>query len=753
MTSTLLLAEFLAAVSAAEDEDSMLRTGLERAAEAVEAEVGAIVVRGRAAMTLGYGDETVPAAELLAVCGGAASAPIPGAGFSPALALDLENPPRSHLVVARAGPHEFTSEERGLLRAMARVLSLVVAGNRTQAAERRLNDELRERHQQLQRLVRVTGSISHGAPLKEVLDTIVGGAAELLGQEVVGLRLIRADDPSRVDMVAHRGIKDDLLDLVLHSPAGEGAGGRAISENRVIAVDHYSSDRDMIAAFREHKLQRAMAAPVNDQGTIVGSLTVASYQPGTYTELEKDLLTMFAEHASLALSDARRVAATTHQALHDDLTGLPNRTLFLDRLEHSLIRAGQNNANVAVLFCDVDQFKLVNDRLGHSVGDALLIAVGDRIGGCLRAADTAARFGGDEFAVLLEDSSQDEAERVAERILAALRPGAVVQGRELPIGASIGLAMSRDATKGEELLRFADLAMYRAKALGRGRYEVFEPSMWSDMEERADLESELRAAIAKTDGESDLTLVYQPILDLLSLDLIGVEALARWHHPRQGEIEPELFITVAEEAGLMVELGRTILRRACRQARVWRDRYELTVTMNVNVSAHQLDDPRLVDDVIGAINEAGIDPKQLMLEINESVVMQDTGAAASDRLLALKGIGVRLAIDDFGTGYSSLGYLKRLPVDALKIDRSLVQDVERSSRDLALVRTVLSLGETLGLDMIAEGIESVEQLKALRRVGCQQGQGFHLCAPMTAVELERILPGSFGQPVDMPAPR
>jgi diguanylate cyclase (GGDEF)-like protein len=752
VTSTLLLAEFLAAVSAADDEESMLRTGLERAAEAVDAEVGAIVVRGRASMTLGYGDAPVPAAELLAVCGGATTAPVPGSGPSPAVALDLEHPAHSHIVVARAGEHEFTSEERGLLRAMARVLSLSIAGNRAQEAERRLNLELRERHQQLQRLVRVTSSISHGAPLKEVLDMIVEGAAELLGQEVVGLRLLRPDDPTRVDMVAHRGISDDLIDLVLHAPANAGAGGRAIDLNRVVAIDDYSTDVNTIAAFREHKLQRAMAAPVNDQGTVVGSLTVASYQPGTYTALEKDLLNMFAEHASLALSDARRVAATTHQALHDDLTGLPNRTLFLDRLEHALVRAGQNSTTVAVLFCDVDRFKLVNDRLGHGVGDELLIAVGTRVAGCLRAADTAARFGGDEFAVLLEESSQAEAESVAGRILSALRPGAVVQGRELPIGASIGVAMSTNTMKADDLLRFADVAMYRAKALGRGRYEMFEPSMWSDMEERADLETELRAAIAQT-SDGDLSLVFQPILDLSTLDLVGVEALVRWRHPRHGDIAPDVFVPIAEETALIVELGRSMLHQASRQAREWYDRFGLRIMMSVNISAQQVDDVHLIDDVIAAINGAGIEPNQLVLEINESVVMHDTGTAAADRLLALKAVGVRLAIDGFGTGYSSLGYLKRLPVDTLKIDKSLVQDVERSSRDLALVRTVLSLGETLGLDMIAEGIDSVEQLKALRRIGCQQGQGLHLCAPMTAGELERILPGSFGQPVEMPAPR
>ena len=210
---------------------------------------------------------------------------------------------------------------------------------------------------------------------------------------------------------------------------------------------------------------------------------------------------------------------------------------------------------------------------------------------------------------------------------------------------------------------------------------------------------------------------------------------------------------MAEEAGLIVELGQSMLRQACAQARTWYDRFKIAVAISVNVSAHQLDDARLVDDVFAAIDAAGIEPNQLVLEINESVVMQDIGTTAAEKLLTLKAIGVRLAIDDFGTGYSSLGYLKRLPVDALKIDKSLVQDVERSSRDLALVRTVLSLGETLGLDMIAEGIESVEQLRALRRIGCRQGQGYYLCAPMTAGELERILPGSFGQPMEMPAPR
>ena len=753
MTSTLLLAEFLAAVSGAGDEESMLRTGLELAAEAVDAEVGAIILRGRAAMTLGYGEDGAPAAELLAVCGGAPTAPVPGAGLSPAIALDLEHPALSHLVVARAGALEFTSEERGLLRAMGRVLSLVIAGNRTQEAERRLNEELRERHQQLQRLVRVTSSISHGAPLTDVLDTIVDGAAELLEQEVVGLRLVDPNDPERYDMVAFKGLSDDAVVRAAGSPAASGAGGQAIRENRLIVIEEYESDDNVRSVFPDSPLRCAMAAPIHDQGRVIGSLAVASFTSRPYTLLERDLLVAFADHASLALSDARRAAETNHQAFHDDLTGLPNRALFLDRLEHALLRAGQNGTEAAVLFCDVDQFKLVNDRLGHSVGDELLIAVGDRIAGCLRAADTAARFGGDEFAVLLEDSSQAEAERVAERILSALRPGADVQGRELPIGASIGLAMSSHTMKAQDLLRFADVAMYRAKALGRGRYEGFEPSMWSDMEERAELETELRAAIAQTNGDGDLTLVFQPILDLSTLDLVGVEALPRWHHARQGEIKPELLLKVAEEAGLIVELGRSVLRQACRQARLWRDRFSLAVAMSVNVSVHQLDDAHLVDDVIAAIDEAGIDPNQLVLEINESVVMQDTGTTAADRLLALKAIGVRLTIDGFGTGYSSLGYLKRLPVDALKIDKSLVQDVERSSRDLALVRTVLSLGETLGLDMIAEGIESVEQLKALRRIGCRQGQGFHLCAPMAATELERILPGSFGQPMEMPVPR
>ena len=750
MTYSLLLAEFLAAVSSAGDEEAMLRTGLERAAEAVEAEVGAIMQAGRPLLTIGYGDEPPPAPELLAACGGAPSAPVPGFGLCPVVALDLETPPNSHLVVARVGG-QFASLERGLLRAMTRVLSLVVEGQRTQSAERRLNAELAERHQQLQRLMRITRSVSHGAPLDQVLDAIVGGAAELLGQEVVGLRLVRPDQPDRVEMVAHRGISEELLELVIDTPAGVGAGGRAIAENRVITIDEYANDRNTIDAFRDHKLQRAMAAPVHEHGKVIGSLTVASYQPGRYTTIEKDLLAAFAEHASLALSDARRVAATTHQALHDNLTGLPNRLLFLDRLGHALARGTQNGSEVAVLFCDVDRFKLVNDRLGHNVGDEVLRAIGQRIAGCLRAADTAARFGGDEFAVLLEDSSREEAERVADRMLAAFRTGAVVRGRELPIGVSIGVAMSRHSTRSEDLIRYADVAMYRAKGMGRGRYVVFEASMWSDVVARAELEAELRDSI--TDDGQDLDVVFQPILDLQTLDLVAVETLARWHHPRQGDVEPDLFLAVAEEAGLIRQLGRAVLKRACEQARSWKDRYNLEVRVSVNISATQLDDPELLDDVLGAVASAGIAPQQLALEISESLVTQDTGDAIADRLLALKAAGIRLTIDDFGTGYSSLGYLKRLPVDSLKIHKTLVHDVESSSRDLALMRTLLSLGETLGLDMIATGVESVEQLKALRRIGCQQGQGFHLCAPMTASELERVLPGSFGQPMEMPAPR
>jgi diguanylate cyclase (GGDEF)-like protein len=547
-------------------------------------------------------------------------------------------------------------------------------------------------------------------------------------------------------------VSDEVQDRIADAPASYGVGGRAILENRFVADDDLEHDPRVAAMFGGRPLRRAMAAPVHDRGKAIGSVAVGSFESRAYTPLDRELLEAFADYASLAVSDARRVAATRHQALHDDLTGLPNRALFLDRLEHALARCEQRGGEVAVLFCDVDHFKQVNDRLGHNIGDELLRAIAQRIIGCLRGADTAARLGGDEFAILLEDSTPAEAERVADRILATFRTGLVVRGRELPIAASLGVALSSHSTNPDDLLRYSDVAMYRAKAMGRGRYVVFDASMWSDVVSRAELESDLRRSV--THGEpQDLAVVYQPILDLATLDLVAVEALARWRHPQRGEIEPDLFVAVAEEAGLILDLGRAVLRKACTQLREWHDRLGLAVTVTVNVSAQQLDDSRLVDHIVSAINDSGIEPHQLMLEIKESVVMQDTGPNASERLLALKAIGVRIAVDGFGTGYSSLGYLKRLPVDALKIDKTLVHDVERSSRDLALVRTVVSLGETLGLDMIAEGIETVAQLKALRRIGCGQGQGFHLCAPMTAAELERILPGSFGQPMQVPSPR
>jgi len=744
-----LLTDYLAAVSAAGNEDEILKIGTEQAVDAVTAHAGGIVDRGRARASATRVSGEVPSVELLAVCAGGTKAPVPGFGLSPAIALELDQPEQAHLVVVRAGA-EFSDDERDLLQGMARVLSLVIAGFRTRAQERRLNAELHERQTQLQRFVRLTSSISHGAPLEDILNTIVLGAAELLDHDVVALRLVDPDDPDEFQVVAFSGVTDD--GNLASPPASYGVGGRAIVENSFVADEDLSNDPTVSAMFAGRVLRRAMAAPIHDQGKAIGSVAAASFVGRPYTPLDRELLEAFADYASLAVSDSRRVAATRHQALHDDLTTLPNRALFLDRLAHALARREQRGGEVAVLFCDVDHFKQVNDRLGHNIGDEMLRAVAHRIVGCLRTADTAARLGGDEFAILLEDSTPEEAERVAERILATFRTGVIVRGRELPVGTSIGVALSSNSADPEDLLRYSDVAMYRAKAKGRGRYEVFDASMWSDVVTRAELESDLRRSVSYGE-QQDLAVVYQPILDLATLDLVAVEALARWRHPDRGEIEPDLFLAVAEEAGLILDLGRAVLRKACAQAREWRDRLGLEVSITVNISAHQLEDMRLVDHIVAAVNDSGIEPHQLMLEIKESVVMQAAGPDASDRLLALKAIGVRIAIDGFGTGYSSLGYLKRLPVDALKIDKTLVHDVERSSRDLALVRTVVSLGETLGLDMIAEGIETVAQLKALRRIGCGQGQGFHLAAPMTAAELERILPGSFGQPMRVPSPR
>jgi diguanylate cyclase (GGDEF)-like protein len=428
----------------------------------------------------------------------------------------------------------------------------------------------------------------------------------------------------------------------------------------------------------------------------------------------------------------------TYRAFHDVLTELPNRSLLVDRLTHALARCARTGRDAAVLFIDLDNFKVVNDTLGHRVGDQLLIAVAQRLRASIRPGDTVARLGGDEFIVLLEDvADASDAAEIAERCLEQLGPELLLDTQEVFVQASIGIALGgAQPSLPDDLLRQADVAMYAAKARGKNQYTLFDQSMDDIPRERLELEAELRQAI-KCD---ELRLHYQPIVELDSGRLCGVEALVRWQHPERGLVPPDDFIPLAEETGLIVPMGRWVLFEACRQAHAWQARSvdPLPFVMSVNISARQYQDPGLVDDVACALRESGLTPATLKLEITETVAMA-AGDATIETLQALKGLGVRLAIDDFGTGYSSLAYLKRFPVDTLKIDRSFVDGLGQDLQDTAIVRSVIEIARSLNLTVTAEGIETAEQLGQLMDLACNEGQGFYLARPAPAGAMRPIL--------------
>jgi diguanylate cyclase (GGDEF)-like protein/PAS domain S-box-containing protein len=427
-----------------------------------------------------------------------------------------------------------------------------------------------------------------------------------------------------------------------------------------------------------------------------------------------------------------------HQAFHDSLSGLANRALFRDRLDHASARAARSHTSLAVLFLDLDDFKLVNDSLGHAAGDEMLVAVAERLIGSLRAGDTAARFGGDEFAVLLEETSgPDEARRLAERIIADLRVPMRIADRDVSAHVSIGIALS--AAGGEspaDLLQAADVAMYAAKGRGKDRYEVYHHSLQVAITERLERSAELQRAVDK----QEFVVYYQPIVSLDADRTVGVEALVRWRHPERGLLLPVEFIALAEDTGLIIPLGRWVLQQACRQARQWQVDHPLAATLrvSVNISARHFQHDGLVEDVSSALRDGGLDPECLILEITESVLVQDADAVVA-RMLALKLLGVSFAIDDFGTGYSSLSYLKRFPIDILKVDKSFVDGVGDSAEQGALAEAVVQLGNTLHLQTVAEGIEEARQVEGLKALGCQLGQGFYFAKALPPQEIDELL--------------
>jgi diguanylate cyclase (GGDEF)-like protein/PAS domain S-box-containing protein len=426
----------------------------------------------------------------------------------------------------------------------------------------------------------------------------------------------------------------------------------------------------------------------------------------------------------------------THQAFHDSLTGLANRALFKDRVQQALLRARRRRRPLAVLFLDLDRFKAINDSFGHASGDALLVAVSQRLSACVRAEDTVARLGGDEFAVLVENLAGDgELDVVAERIRETFRDPIVIDGRELVVAASIGIALSYTGEESaDDLLRNADLAMYRAKA-GGGGVRRYHPDMHTGIIERLELESDLRHALAR----QELYLAYQPIVDLATGRVSGAEALLRWQHPVRGVVSPAEFIPLAESTGLIVPIGEWVLRQACRDARRWSDLPGGDrLSVSVNLSGRQLQTTELPSIVPQALLDAGLAPERLMLEMTESVMI-DRDDKTLTVLHELRRLGVRLGVDDFGTGYSSLSYLHRFPIDVIKIDRSFVERLTGEGDEASLAGSIVRIAHGLRVTTVAEGIEDGAQLRALRTMGCDHGQGYHFARPMSGADFERYI--------------
>ncbi len=735
------LTQFLAVISTAPDATAAITAATELAAGALEAEVGAVLGADGSTTAIGFPRDDVPTGELAEVvqdrrrfldvrgAGRCHTATAPIAGYLP-----------GHLLVARSGPDHFTVDEVSLLRGMARVLELTVARLHTLEAERRraaenerLLEELRERHRLLQELSKIQRAISGRRPLPSILDAITNGARKLLGDEVAELWLRDPHEPGMLLLQAHIGLSGEAAEQRWRVPIEQSnAAGQAVLRDDLVVSRHDAIGSDGRTA--GDAARAAMAAPVHDDGKVVGSLVVASHRTRHYTDHDRDMLRVFADHVSMAVTDTK-IREKISEAYHDSLTGLASRALFLERLRHRVARARRR---LAVLFIDLDRFKLVNDCQGHAAGDALLVGVANRIRSCLHATETAARLGGDEFAVLVDDLGEEErAAHLAAQIIAEIQAPFLIQGREAVVSASIGIAYNADPDQlDEDLIRNADLAMYQAKKKGPGRYEVYQPAMQARVMRTLDLEVRMRRALE----QDEFVLHYQPIVDLADGRIRAVEALLRWFQPDLGLIPPQQFIPLAEENGLIVPIGRWALREACAQVSAWNAALVTgaPLAVNVNLSARQLQQEDLPDTLAEILGETGLAPESLVLEITESLMLTDADTTMM-RLAKVKALNVGLALDDFGTGYSSLAYLRRFPIDIIKIDKSFVAGIGRGSEHSTLTRAIVQLGQTLQLVTVAEGIENAEQMLELRNAGCVMGQGYHFAKPLDRRSMANLL--------------
>jgi diguanylate cyclase (GGDEF)-like protein len=595
----------------------------------------------------------------------------------------------------------------------------------------------RERARREAAIGRLGRSAVHATDRQELLDAAVTIVTDTLGVEHCAIFELM-DDGDRVRLAAGAGVLVDAVDVEALPVEDRLLTGWVLAGEEPVVVWEWASERRFDApALRERGVRSTAAAGIRGRMGAFGVIAVHAPAVGAFSAEDGQWLQSAADLLASALDRERSEALVRHQSLHDALTGLPNRALFYDRVGHAFSRAERDGTDVAVLLLDVDQFKTINDSLGHEAGDDLLVALSTRLLDVTRSSDTVARLGGDEFVVLCEVESEAEAFAIADRIaLAWEQPIRVGAGGEVFVSASVGIAVAHEQQSPEKMLREADAAMYRAKESGRGRSELFDEDMRQRAFERLRMESDLRRAVER----EQFLVHYQPIFDLAAGRLIGVEALVRWERPGRGIVGPGEFIGLAEETGLIASLGRWVLDRATADVSAWRDSdpkaADLRVT--VNVSGHQLARPEFLDEVRAALRRSGLAPGNLGLEITESVLMNDVSPARST-LEALRALGVRVLLDDFGTGYSSLARLKGFPVDAIKIDRSFVDGLGSEDEDAAIVGAIVEIADSLGVEAIAEGVEQPDQLARLRELGASAAQGYLFAAPMPAEELAQLL--------------
>ena len=506
--------------------------------------------------------------------------------------------------------------------------------------------------------------------------------------------------------------------------------------------------RPVVGVLRERGISEAMAVGVRRDGRVVATILVANRigEANHFDHSDLELFAALTENVSVllesgtleqSLQQLRELESQLkHQAYHDLLTGLPNRAQFIERVELALDFSATDPERLAVLFVDLDDFKVVNDSRGHAVGDRLLIEISRRISAAVGPEDAVARLSGDEFAVLLDCFDERAALAVAETVLAAIRRPIDVDDEQFSLRATAGIAIGDNESRADELIRNADVAMFTAKQAGKNRCEVFSHDMHVAVIERHELMADLQRAVDR----DEFVLHYQPIVSLTTQRVLGFEVLVRWQHPRRGLVNPGEFIPLAEETDLIVPIGRHVLAKACQQARDWQQRYpeHADLAITVNLSSRQLQQPSFVGETLQLIAESGVSPESLILEITESVLMEDTGSSVA-KLVQVKSLGLRLAMDDFGTGYSSLSFLAELPIDILKLAKPFTDGLGRSERETAFAEAIVGLGKTVGMNVIAEGIERREQADLLRSFGCDMGQGYYFSPPRDATYVEHLL--------------